>query len=88
MPLRTCVGCRRAFDKRVLVRLVAAGGSLVVDHSHGAPGRGAYICPERSCVDKALGRPKTFSRALRTTVTTPGPDALWQEILEARQRGG
>jgi len=87
MPVRTCIGCRRAFDKRALVRLVAVEGTLVVDPGKRAPGRGAYICPERSCVDKAHSARGAFSRAFRKNVATPGPEAIWMEIAGAREKG-
>ncbi|MFQ5465904.1 MAG: YlxR family protein [Thermodesulfobacteriota bacterium] len=87
MPVRTCIGCRRAFDKRALVRLAAVDGALVVDPGNGVPGRGAYICPERPCLDKAHSARNAFSRAFRTNVATPGPEAIWLEIVKAREKG-
>ena len=56
-PLRTCVGCRRVRPKHELVRIVLAPqGKAVVDATGGAAGRGAYVCPERTCLDRASGR--------------------------------
>lgn len=52
-PIRTCLGCRTARPKRELVRLVRRpDGRVVVDAS--GPGRGAYVCAEPGCVEKAL----------------------------------
>jgi len=52
-PTRTCLGCRTARPKRELVRLVRrADGRVVVDAR--GPGRGAYVCAEPGCVEKAL----------------------------------
>jgi predicted RNA-binding protein YlxR (DUF448 family) len=52
-PIRTCLGCRTPRPKRELVRLVRrADGRVVVDPS--GPGRGAYVCAEPGCVEKAL----------------------------------
>ena len=52
-PIRTCLGCRTPRPKHELVRLVRrADGRVVVDAS--GPGRGAYVCPEPGCVERAL----------------------------------
>jgi predicted RNA-binding protein YlxR (DUF448 family) len=61
-PLRTCVGCRRVRAKRELVWIVRAPGGLLVADRGGA-GRGAYVCPEPECLERA--RPR-LGGALRT----------------------
>jgi hypothetical protein len=54
-PTRTCIGCRRARPKRDLVRLVRGrDGRVTVDERGEAPGRGAYVCRDGQCVEKAL----------------------------------
>jgi predicted RNA-binding protein YlxR (DUF448 family) len=65
VPQRTCVACRRVRDKRDLVRLVrAAGGDIEIDGTGKKEGRGAYICPDRACWEKAL-KGKQLENALR-----------------------
>lgn len=64
-PTRTCVGCRRRFDARGLVRYVFVDGRLAVDES--SNGRGAWLCRESACIDAALDR-GNLRRALRTSV--------------------
>jgi len=66
-PERTCVGCRRRRPQGDLIRFALRDGRLTLA-GPGAPGRGAYVCPERSCLDAALGR-RAFARALRGPVT-------------------
>lgn len=63
-PLRTCVGCRRVRAKREMVRIVRTSDGVIVDRSGGAAGRGAYVCPEPSCLARAKER---LAGALRTT---------------------
>jgi predicted RNA-binding protein YlxR (DUF448 family) len=58
------VGCRARAAKIDLLRVVAVAGSLVVDRRGRLPGRGAYVHPDRACVDLAVRR-KAFPRALR-----------------------
>ncbi|MCB2411611.1 YlxR family protein [Demequina sp. TTPB684] len=63
--MRTCVGCRRKDARSVLVRVALTDGRLVVDESAVAPGRGAWLHPDRSCLSHATQR-HAFSRAFRT----------------------
>ena len=68
-PIRTCVGCRQAKAKRLLVRLVRdQGGSVRIDRTGRTRGRAAYVCPNTRCVERALkvGR---LSHAFRNQVT-------------------
>ena len=47
--------CGAKTDKRQLVRVVRTQtGSVQVDSTGKKPGRGAYLCHDRSCWDKAL----------------------------------
>jgi predicted RNA-binding protein YlxR (DUF448 family) len=63
-PVRTCVGCRARADRASLLRVVAAGGVLVVDPERRLPGRGASVHLDPACVDLADKR-RGFVRALR-----------------------
>ena len=55
VAIRTCVGCRRRRPKRELVRLVrGADGVVVRDATGRAAGRGAYVCVEVACLERAL----------------------------------
>ena len=54
-PTRTCLGCRQRRPKHDLVRLVRLANGVVVADAHGVqPGRGAYVCAEPECVERAL----------------------------------
>jgi uncharacterized protein len=65
IPKRTCIGCNRTTAKRELVRLVCDDeGNLVVDNTGKKSGRGAYLCPNRICWEKAL-KSGRLSHALR-----------------------
>ena len=55
VPTRTCLGCRQRRPKGELVRLVRGGDGIVVADVGGVrPGRGAYVCGEAACVERAL----------------------------------
>jgi predicted RNA-binding protein YlxR (DUF448 family) len=51
-----------------MVRIVRTGaGSVMVDPSGKASGRGAYLCRQQSCWDVGLSR-RTLARALKTDI--------------------
>ena len=65
-PVRRCLACRRAAAKPELVRLAVARGTVVVDPPARQPGRGAYVCRERRCLEAALDRGgQALARPLR-----------------------
>ena len=56
-PSRTCVGCRQVRSRRALVRLVRGRDGVVIADPRGtAAGRGAYVCPDEVCLERALQR--------------------------------
>ena len=69
VPLRTCVGCHTIQPKRQLVRLVrTAQGSVEIDPTGKAQGRGAYLHNRRECWEKALAS-SALDHALKATLT-------------------
>ncbi len=66
VPQRTCVGCRKIRPKREMVRIVRTPDQgVAIDPSGKASGRGAYLCRERTCWEKALSE-KRLEHALQT----------------------
>jgi len=67
-PLRTCAVCREVHPKRSMTRVVRlADGSILVDPSGKAPGRGTYLCEQAACREpKALA--EGIQRALGGSV--------------------
>lgn len=64
--LRTCVGCQEKYEPEKLVRVVVdPNGNVFVDRFHKAPGRGAYCCFDRECLEKAE-KIRGFQRALKS----------------------
>ncbi len=88
IPQRTCVVCRQKQDKRQLVRLVRTPvGPVVVDYSGKQNGRGAYLCANPVCWEKATHTPQILQRALKieqltaqdiAEITNHKPDAAVQ----------
>jgi len=69
VPQRTCVACRTTRPKRDLVRVVRTPeGEVMVDETSKRSGRGAYVCRQRNCWEKALAQGQ-LERALKVTLT-------------------
>ena len=78
-PQRTCVACRRVRAKREMMRLVRTPkGSVEIDATGKKEGRGAYICPDRACWEKAL-KGKQLEHALKGTIMKDDVTRLFQE---------
>lgn len=78
--MRMCVGCREMKEKRTLLRIVKnAEGAISFDRVGKAPGRGAYICKARECLDKAM-KQKQLERALETKIEAAVFEQLMGEI--------
>lgn len=53
-PQRTCIGCNAQKDKNDFVRIVKSKeGNITIDKTGKASGRGAYICHNVDCFNKA-----------------------------------
>lgn len=76
VPQRTCIACRSVRTKRELVRLVRTKeGNIEIDTTGKKEGRGAYICPDRACWEKAL-KGQQLERNLRTGLTREDREKL------------
>ncbi|QTX31203.1 YlxR family protein [Aminithiophilus ramosus] len=74
---RTCVGCGEENPKREMFRVARdSAGGVAIDTSGRAPGRGAYLCRKRSCVESARKR-NALARTLRVSLS---PE-LYEELL-------
>lgn len=52
---RMCIGCNEKKDKRELIRVVLSKtGEITIDKTGKQEGRGAYICDNSSCLEKAI----------------------------------
>ena len=68
IPQRQCVGCRTKRDKRDLLRIVKTPeGEICVDATGKKSGRGAYICPDAQCLQKAR-KSRALERAFETAI--------------------
>ncbi|MDR0814010.1 MAG: YlxR family protein [Oscillospiraceae bacterium] len=79
-PKRHCIACRTERDKKELIRVVKKpDGSVIIDEHGKASGRGAYICRDKKCLDKAA-KSRAFSRQLK--LEAPFPDEILAQLAE------
>ena len=54
-PQRTCLGCKESKNKKELIRIVKQNdGKIFIDKTGKANSRGAYICNNIECLEKAI----------------------------------
>jgi uncharacterized protein len=68
IPQRMCVSCRDRSAKRTLVRIVRTPeGAVEIDLTGKRNGRGAYLCDDPACWERAV-RSESLANALKTTI--------------------
>lgn len=83
IPQRQCMGCRERKAKKEMIRVVrGTDGTVGLDFSGKAPGRGAYICPNMDCLKKAI-RSKSLDRSLETAI----PEEVYQRLEREMEHG-
>ena len=80
IPIRTCIGCNEGKPKKELIRVVKTSeGEVSIDFTGKKNGRGAYICPNISCLEKAI-KTKRLSRAFEMPIENEVYERLREEI--------
>ncbi len=68
IPTRTCLGCMNISPKKELIRIVKQNdGTIFVDKTGKASGRGAYICNNIECLEKAI-KSKRLEKKFETSI--------------------
>lgn len=87
MPLRKCTGCGEMKEKRELIRVVKAPdtkdengeiiakGEISLDLTGRKAGRGAYVCRNLACFEKAR-MARRFERSLSCKI----PDEVYEQM--------
>jgi len=83
IPMRQCLGCRDMKEKKALIRAVKSPeGEVSLDFVGKKPGRGAYICPNVECLNRAI-KAKALSRAFKMQIS----DSIMEELkLQAKNQ--
>ena len=83
VPERMCTGCKVHKPKKELIRVVKApDGEISVDFHGKKSGRGAYVCNDISCLEKAIK-----SRALERAFSCAIPAEIVEKLREVLMKG-
>ncbi len=83
IPMRQCLGCREMKPKKELIRVVRTPeGEISLDFKGKIPGRGAYVCPSETCLERAV-KTRAIERALETQI----PPELYDRLREEMEAG-
>lgn len=69
------------FKKNEVVRIVPGPEGVVIDYREKLPGRAAYVCPRKKCIDRALSR-ENLSKALHLKVRIPDAPAFVTRLAD------
>ena len=76
LPKRTCIGCNEIKLKKELIRVVKnKEGQIFIDKIGKSNGRGAYICNNIECLEKAI-KTKRLERSFDTKIQ----DEVYEEL--------
>lgn len=76
LPQRTCIGCNTQKNKMEFIRIVKnKQGEVALDKTGKLPGRGAYICDNPECLEKAIK-----SKRLEKNFEMKIEDTIYEEL--------
>lgn len=81
VPLRKCIGCMQMKHKKELMRVIKTSeGDILLDGTGKQNGRGAYICQDIDCFEKAI-KNKGLERSLKCAIPKEVYESLKKEII-------
>lgn len=83
--MRRCVGCQEMKSKKEMIRVIKTPeGEFLLDATGKKNGRGAYVCPQESCL-KLARKNKGLERSFKQAIPEEVYEALEKEMeaLEA-----
>ncbi len=78
IPYRRCIGCMESRPQSELMRIVSLGKEIAIDVDGTLPGRGAYLCKTKECLEKAIKK-RSFQRVFKGEISI---DALLTNAKE------
>ena len=80
IPMRMCLGCSEMKPKKELMRVVKSpAGEISLDFTGKKNGRGAYICRNADCFDKAR-KSRRFERTFSCKIDDSVYEVMNDEI--------
>ena len=81
IPLRKCTGCQQMKEKKELIRVVRVDeNQYYIDLTGKMSGRGAYICKEAKCFEKAF-KSKGLERSFKSAIPKDIYEKLRNELV-------
>ena len=82
VPMRKCVGCQEMKSKKEMIRIIRTGEQeFFLDATGRKNGRGAYICQNPECLQKAK-KNKGLERSFKQAIPKEVYDMLEKEMGE------
>ena len=82
IPLRQCIGCGEMKSKKEMIRVLkTAEQDILIDATGRKNGRGAYLCPSRECLRKAV-KSRGLDRSFKMAIPKEVYEALEKEMEE------
>ena len=76
VPLRQCVGCGEMKGKKEMLRVLkTVEGHICLDATGKKNGRGAYLCKQKECLQKAR-KHKSLERSFKMSI----PDEVYGQL--------
>lgn len=83
IPMRKCIGCGNMLPKKELIRVVhTPEDEFFIDVTGKRNGRGAYLCANTECLEKAL-KTKAINRSFSANVPEEIGEKLKKELNDS-----
>ena len=80
VPLRQCIGCGESKNKKETIRILKTPeGEFILDATGRKNGRGAYLCPSKECLRKAI-KGKGLERSFKMAIPREVYETLEKEM--------
>lgn len=86
IPMRQCAGCREMKSKKEMMRVLrTTEGSIILDTTGKKNGRGAYLCYDPGCLERAI-KTRALERSLKVSISQEVYEDLKKELKLFEQR--
>ena len=86
IPMRQCTGCREMKSKKEMMRVLRTPeGEILLDITGKKNGRGAYLCYDAACLEKAM-KNKGLERSLKVSISQEVYQELKKEFEAVEQK--
>lgn len=84
VPLRQCIGCGEMKNKKEMIRILKTEAEgIVLDATGRKNGRGAYVCPDAVCFQKAVK-----NKGLERSFKMPIPKEVYETLEKEMEQFG